>query len=314
MNKKYTVILTLLCLTLLLPACSPSSSEPVKTSESMPVRDLEAAKQKYEELLAKEDAILQDNQQLWEKVFASADKASVVSEPEENYGDFLLKTIERGKANFTSDELERIKQEAQKIKELDAEVIDLKKQYPDLVETTDDAGMAVPADQSGLVIDADKDQGGKKFPAFEGKDFTGNAVSSKDLFSKNAVTVVNFWFTSCAPCIDELDELDAMNKDLAEKGGEVIGINSFTLDGDEKAIQEAQDVLAQKQVSYRQIYFPSDCDAGDYVRNLFTYPATCVVDRNGNMVGEPILGGITGEKQLENLQKLIDEALARDQK
>ena len=59
----------------------------------------------------------------------------------------------------------------------------------------------------------------QKFPAFEGKDLDGNEVKSDTLFSGNAVTVVNFWFTTCNPCVGELSELDALNKELAEKGG-----------------------------------------------------------------------------------------------
>ncbi len=59
----------------------------------------------------------------------------------------------------------------------------------------------------------------QKFPSFEGKDLDGNTVKSDELFSANAVTVVNFWFTTCNPCVGELSELDALNKELAEKGG-----------------------------------------------------------------------------------------------
>ena len=83
-------------------------------------------------------------------------------------------------------------------------------------------------------------------PPLTGKDLDGNTVKSDELFSGNAVTVVNFWFTTCNPCVGELSELDALNKELAEKGGALIGINTFTLDGDEKAISEAKDVLCQE--------------------------------------------------------------------
>ena len=39
----------------------------------------------------------------------------------------------------------------------------------------------------------------QKFPSFEGKDLDGNTVKSDELFAANTVTVVNFWFTTCAP-------------------------------------------------------------------------------------------------------------------
>ena len=119
----------------------------------------------------------------------------------------------------------------------------------------------------------------QKFPAFEGKDLDGNVVKSDELFSGNAVTVVNFWFTTCNPCVGELAELDALNKELAEKGGALIGVNTFTLDGDETAIAEAKDVLAKKGATYQNVYFGSDGDAGKFTANVFAYPTTYVVDQ-----------------------------------
>uniref|UniRef100_UPI003AB4179D TlpA disulfide reductase family protein n=1 Tax=Candidatus Ventrimonas sp. TaxID=3048889 RepID=UPI003AB4179D len=128
----------------------------------------------------------------------------------------------------------------------------------------------------------------------------------------NAVTVVNFWFTTCNPCVGELSELDALNKELAEKGGSLIGVNTFTLDGNETAISEAKDVLAKKGATYQNVYFDSDSEAGKFATSIFAYPTTYVVDRSGNIVGEPIVGAITEKKQAETLQKLIDQALAAD--
>ena len=110
----------------------------------------------------------------------------------------------------------------------------------------------------------------------------------------------------------EAELLDALNKELAEKGGSLIGVNTFTLDGDEAAISEAKDVLAKKGATYQNVYFDSDGEAGKFTTNIFAYPTTYVVDRSGNIVGEPIVGAITEKKQAETLQKLIDQALAAD--
>ena len=172
-----------------------------------------------------------------------------------------------------------------------------------------DNGDSIPADSPTTPGDSGKTQ---KFPAFEGKDLNGNTVKSDDLFSKNAVTVVNFWFTTCNPCVGELAELDALNKELAEKGGALIGVNTFTLGGDEAAISEAKDVLAKKGVTYQNVYFDSDGEAGKFAANIFAYPTTYVVDRNGNIVGDPIVGAITEPKQAEALQAQIDKALSAD--
>ena len=104
----------------------------------------------------------------------------------------------------------------------------------------------------------------QKFPSFEGKDLDGNEVKSDELFSANAVTVMNFWFTTCNPCVGELSDLDALNQELAEKGGALIGANTFTLDGDEAAISEVKDVLAKKGATYQNVYFDSDGEAVSY--------------------------------------------------
>ena len=177
---------------------------------------------------------------------------------------------------------------------------------------TPDNGSTGNKTDSGSTGSKTDDSSLPKFPAFEGKDLDGNTVKSSDLFSGKAVTVVNFWFTTCNPCVGELSELDALNKELAKKGGALIGVNTFTLDGDEAAISEAKDVLAKKDATYQNVYFDSDGEAGKFTTNIFAYPTTYVVDRNGNIVGEPIVGAITEKNQAEKLQKFIDQALAAD--
>ena len=149
------------------------------------------------------------------------------------------------------------------------------------------------------------------FPAFEGMDLDGNPVTS-ELFKNNSVTVVNFWFSTCAPCIAELSELNALNEDLKLKGGAVIGINADTIGGDEKMIMEAKELLKAKGAMYQNIYFPVESEAGQLTYSITAFPTTVVVDRSGNVVGEAILGGINNEAQMKVLQDLIDETLARD--
>ena len=282
-------------------------------------KNAEEALSLHKELLERENALLSENAELWEKVFMAADKGMTMQEDGKNYGDFLLDTVEAAKEQFTDKEYAWLKESATEISNIENKLTGLEEKYPEIMQKSMDGDMSMPAgddmsmpsDQSG----ADKmaEQGSmQKFPAFEGKDLDGNTVKSDELFSGNAVTVVNFWFTTCNPCVGELSELDALNKELAEKGGALIGVNTFTLDGDEAAISEAKDVLAKKGATYQNVYFNSDGEAGKFTTNIFAYPTTYVVDRNGNIVGEPIVGAITEKKQAEMLQKLIDQALADD--
>ena len=270
-------------------------------------KTLEEASALFDSLLAQENAILGENSALWEKVFMAANKDMIMIEDGKNYGQFLLDTIEDAKDQFTEEELKVLREGGEKIRDLEDQLTKLEEKFPELMPETPDGTVSVPA-ENGKPIE----QNSNPFPAFEGKDLDGNPVKSDELFSANAVTVVNFWFTTCKPCVGELSELDALNKELAKKGGALIGVNTFTLDGDEAAISEAKDVLAKKGVTYQNVYFDSDGEAGKFTTNIFAYPTTYVVDRNGNIVGEPIVGAITEKKQAETLQKLIDQALAAD--
>ncbi len=314
MNRTNTAgrILALLLTALMvlsLAACGTKSGDKMDGMSSEP-KNAEEAVAMHKELLERENAILSENTELWEKVFMEADKGTAMIEDGKNYGDFLLDTVEAAKEQFTDKEYAWLKKSATEISNIENRLTELEERYPEIMQKSMDGAMSVPA---GSDTSNPPDDGSmQKFPAFEGKDLDGNTVKSDELFSANAVTVVNFWFTTCNPCVGELGELDALNKELANKGGALIGINSFTLDGDEKAIAEAKEVLAKKGATYQNIYFGSGGDAGKFVENVFAYPTTYVVDRSGNIVGEPIVGAITEKKQAETLQKLIDQALAAD--
>ena len=304
--KKIITLLLALVLAAGTVACGTKPAEDTDGKDGS-----EEAKALYEQLMAQENAILSENTALWEKVFLSADKGTATMEDGKNYGEFLLSTIEAAKEQFTDEEYKLLKEKATEIKNIEDRLAALEEKFPSLSGTpAEDGSMSVPA---GSDMTTPPDDGSmQKFPAFEGKDLDGNTVKSSELFAKNAVTVVNFWFTTCNPCVGELAELDALNKELAEKGGALIGVNTFTLDGDEAAISEAKDVLAKKGAAYQNVYFASDGEAGKFTTNIFAYPTTYVVDRNGNIVGDPIVGAITEKKQAEALQAQIDKALAAD--
>ena len=314
--KKLTALLLAALLVLSLAACGAKDNDKqadmsgdgsAMTGEP---KTAEEALALHKELLERENALLSENAELWEKVFMEADKGMAMIEDGKNYGDFLLDTVEGAKEQFTNEEYEWLKESVTEISNIENKLTELENKYPEIMQESIDGDMSMPA---GSDMTTPPDDGSmQKFPAFEGKDLDGNTVKSDELFSGNAVTVVNFWFTTCNPCVGELAELDALNKELAEKGGSLIGVNTFTLDGDEAAISEAKDVLAKKGATYQNVYFDSDGEAGKFTTNIFAYPTTYVVDRSGNIVGEPIVGAITEKKQAETLQKLIEQTLAAD--
>lgn len=315
---KRTKILTVLAALLLilgLTACGMSKDgKENEGSKETGIASLLAADPKtkdeaselHQKLMQQETAILSENSSLWEKVFMSADKSMAMIKDGGNYGDFLLTTIESSKDQFTDDELKLLKDGAEQIRKIEDKLTVLEQKFPDCGKKPSEGDMSVPAENGKPKENSDQ----MKFPSFEGKDLDGNEAKSSTLFAGNTVTVVNFWFTTCSPCVGELSDLEALNKSLSEKGGEVVGINSFTLDGDKTAISEAKDVLTKKGASYKNIWFESNSEAGKFTSGLYSYPITYVVDKNGNIVGDPITGAITGKKQSEKLNELIDQAIA----
>ena len=344
-TKKLMTLLLAVVLVLSLAACGAKGGDHMDGMDNEP-KNAEEAAAMHKELTAQEAAILAENTALWEKVFMAADKGKIMMEDGKNYGDFLLETIDAAKDQFSSDELKLLQSEAEKIRDIGNKLAALEEKYPEIMQKSLDSDMNMPTDKdmdtmpdggnkdnktdsgstdnktdsgntgnktdSGSTGSKTDDSSLPKFPAFEGKDLDGNTVKSSDLFSGNAVTVVNFWFTTCGPCVGELGDLDALNKDLSGKGGALIVINAFTLDGNEAAISDAKDVLTQSGATYQNVYFDSGSEAGKFVESIYAYPTTYVVNRSGRIVGDPIVGAVTGKAQAEALQAQIDKALAAD--
>ena len=335
-TKKLMTLLLAVVLVLSLAACGAKGGDHMDGMDNEP-KNAEEAAAMHKELTAQEAAILAENTALWEKVFMAADKGKIMMEDGKNYGDFLLETINAAKDQFSADELKLLQSEAEKIRDIGNKLAALEEKYPEIVQKSLDSDMNMPTDKDmDMMTDSgskdNKTDGGNtgnktdsgstgsktddsslpKFPAFEGKDLDGNTVKSSDLFSGNAVTVVNFWFTTCGPCVGELGDLDALNKELSDKGGALIGINAFTLDGNEAAISDAKDVLTQSGATYQNVYFDSGSEAGKFVESIYAYPTTYVVNRSGRIVGDPIVGAITSKAQADALQAQIDKALAAD--
>lgn len=281
------------------------------------------AEKKLEMLTAEMNAVFEKNMDLWNKFFGMMDKQP---DMDMSYADYLTAQLETSKEKFTEEEYALLLEDIETIRRLDAEMEKLMPKDAMAADSTMavDSNMAVESGMvtadGGMVMGSEgmtmadgsmEDDSSEKFPDFEGMDLDGNPVTN-ELFEKNSVTVVNFWFSGCAPCIAELSELNALNEELKLKGGAVIGINADTIGGDESMIAEAKSILEKKGALYQNIYFPAESEAGQLTYSITAFPTTVVVDRNGRMVGEPILGGINSEAQMKALQDLIDEALARD--
>ncbi len=281
------------CLALTLTACGNQkpAEAPTQAPTSVQETATEAQSQKtVQDYLDEENAILAQDKELWEKVFASMSKNVSDDTLSSNYGDVLLAAVEGIKDQLTDEEYQTLKGHAQKIHDLEEEI------------------SALPTEEAAPSQAA---AGENAFPQFEGKDLDGNPVDSS-LFANNAFTVINFWFSGCKPCVGEMKELEELSKTIREQGGELIGVNTETLDGNADAIATAKKILESKGVTYRNIYFDSSSEAAKFALNIMAFPTTYVFDRNGNVVGEPLLGGIDNPSNLERLQQTIADAIAAD--
>jgi len=286
--KKIITLLLAFTLTLSLAACgSKGDGKGDGDAQGATAEEIYA---QIQELADKENAIMEENLELWQKLFAAMNEKRDEIPDESNYGAYLLAALDLVKDQFTEEEYASLKADADKIREIENQIT------------------ALPQDEATSQSAAEN---GSTFPQFEGKDLDGNSVDSS-LFAKNAVTVVNFWFSGCKPCVAELGDLNALNETLKKQGGALIGINVDTLDGNADAISTAKSLLESKGASYQNIYFPSDSAAGDFAGDIMAFPTTYVIDRSGAIVGEAMLGGIDNEDNMAALQKLIDQALAND--
>lgn len=290
--KKNWIVTLIACMvfSLSLSGCGTATNSASQTTSSESSSEAEISGKSEQDLLEEENNILEKNKDLWEKVFTSMDKNITDDMLNSNYGDVLIAAIENAKDQFSDKEYEMLMSDAEQIRKIEDEM----------------AALPINSDNESTNTAT-----GSSFPQFEGNDLDENKVDSS-IFAENAVTVVNFWFNDCKPCVEELSEMNALNDRIKEQGGEVIGVNVGTLDGNKENIATAKQILETKGAKYRNIYFDSNSDAGKFALGVTAFPTTYVIDRNGNIVGEALLGGIDNDDNLNTLQNTIDEVLAKD--
>ena len=293
MKTRRTIIMILtLCVALSFTACtgkgdvgkadSASVSEGTEKTE-----DLQA---KLDDLYQQENQIFEKHKDVWEKVFRKMSKADAGSD---NYAEYLASTVESNKKSFTDDELKTLKEDIETIRGIEEQITEVENKL----------------DTSGASDSKDDDT--IAFNNISGKDFDGNDVD-ENLFSKNAVTVMNFWFTGCKPCVAELSKLNELNDAIKSMGGEVVGVNTDTFDGKEDTIKEAKKILESQGAKYRNFALDANSDAGKYASEIMAFPTTILVDRKGNIVGEPMVGGIDNQENYDTLMKQIKSVIEAD--
>ena len=277
--------------------CGNSSSTTNTKQESSSTTETgstDELNKKLDDLYQQENQLFADHKDAWDKVFGLMNKNTDGDAMNENYADFLASTVESNKDSFSEEEYETLSKDIETIRGIEEEIAKLEKESA-ASESSDNASSK--SDESTGV-----------FKGFKGKDLDGNDVDDS-LFAKNKVTVVNFWFSGCKPCVGELSKLNELNEKLKEMGGEVVGINMDTLDNNEAGIKEAKEILKAQGASYKNLTFDSNSTVGKYAGNIMAVPTTVLVDKDGNIVGEPFMGGIDDQSNYDQLMKQIQSVL-----
>lgn len=277
--------------------CGNSSSTTNTKQESSSTTETDSTDElnkKLDDLYQQENQLFADHKDAWDKVFGLMNKNTDGDAMNENYADFLASTVESNKDSFSEEEYETLSKDIETIRGIEEEIAKLEKESA-ASESSDNASSK--SDESTGV-----------FKGFKGKDLDGNDVDDS-LFTKNKVTVVNFWFSGCKPCVGELSKLNELNEKLKEMGGEVVGINTDTLDNNEAGIKEAKEILKAQGASYKNLTFDSNSTVGKYAGNIMAFPTTVLVDKDGNIVGEPFMGGIDDQSNYDQLMKQIQSVL-----
>ena len=308
-TKKIFIPVFTLSAALLLTACSgKEAADTTKTQTTQTEAGTEAGTEsgtksgtetagtsgtKLDDLYQQENQIFAGHEDVWNKVFGMMNKST--ADPSGNYADYLADTVDSNKDSFSEDELKTLTDDIETIRKIEEQIAELE----------NDTTTSEDTDAENNSEDA------SPFRDFSGQDYDGNTVD-ESLFSNNAVTVVNFWFTGCKPCVAELSKLNELNDAIKSMGGEVVGINTETFDANKDAIKEAASILESQGAKYRNLSIDSDSAAGKYASNIMAFPTTILVDRNGNIVGEPMLGGIDNQDNYDTLMKQIQSVIDAD--
>ncbi len=147
---------------------------------------------------------------------------------------------------------------------------------------------------------------------FETTDIDGNAYT-ETVFSDYDLTLVNAFTTWCSPCVNELPELEKLYQELKDQGVGVVGmvLDTVKADGetDEDVLAKAQALKEKTGVTY-PLLIPDAGNLNGRISGLQSFPESFFVDKEGNIVGEAIMGSNNLEGWKEIVEKQLEEIKA----
>lgn len=140
---------------------------------------------------------------------------------------------------------------------------------------------------------------GDQMPEFHTIDLDGNAVTNA-LFSQKELTVVNVWGTFCYPCIEEMPQLAKWSREMPENVQLIGLVTDIEGEGDQKHRDLAKDIVRRAGAEFPQLI--ANEDFTEWMKGIVGVPTTFFVDKNGQIVGEPIVGA-----DVDGYQKFVEE-------
>lgn len=142
---------------------------------------------------------------------------------------------------------------------------------------------------------------------FETTDIDGNTYTEK-VFSDYDLTLVNAFTTWCSPCVNEMPELEKLYQEMKDQGVGVVGmvLDSVSEDGtpDDSIVQKAQLLKEKTGVTY-PLLIPDKGFLNGRISGLQSFPESFFVDKDGNIVGDPIMGSNTFDGWKEAVEKQL---------
>ena len=161
---------------------------------------------------------------------------------------------------------------------------------------------AASSAKEGSTASAGTEEGTEKFPAFETTDTKGNKVTEK-IFADKDITMVNVWGTFCGPCINEMPELQKIYDSLPENAN-LIGVIADVPEGMKDGVDNANYIEKQTGVKYTNLTLSDSL--GSFARRFYAVPSTIFVDKNGNIIGELVMGADI-DAYVRNLQNVLTD-------
>ena len=133
----------------------------------------------------------------------------------------------------------------------------------------------------------------------DGKEFSGKDFSDYDL------TMVNVFATWCSPCVQEIPDLAEIQKEMKDKGVNIVGVVTDTVDqtGENREALEKAKLIRERSKAEYPFLIPDKSNFNGRLSGIQAFPETFFVDKKGQIVGETYSGSHNKKAWLEIIEK-----------